>query len=102
MSDSTTWTDPRRVNNFNPEDIANIAVERGVEAFWWGRIRDMADHGWTVNGSRNGDRDISPFWQVRVTKNWPLRGSIACHRQDGKVVYLRRSKSKGFIVEVKG
>ena len=85
----------------NPLDVANIAVNRGVEDFWWERIRDMADHGWTVSGSRNGDREVSPYVSIRVTKNWPLRGSIACHRQDGKVVYLRRSKSKGFIVEVK-
>ena len=97
----TAWTDPRKDNNYNPLDVANIAVNRGVDDFWWERIRSMADHGWTVKGRRNGDREVSPYWQIRVAKNWPLRGSIACHRQDGKVVYLRRSKSKGFIVEVK-
>ena len=88
-------------NTYNPVDVADLAVKRGVSWSWYHRVRSMADHGWTVKGSRNGDREVSPYWKVRITKNWPVRGSIACHRQDGKVVYLRHSKSKGFTVEVK-
>jgi hypothetical protein len=101
MTSELLWKDPQEANNFTPQDVANIAMSRGVPDVWFERIRSMADHGWTVKGSRNGDREVSPYWKVRITKNWPVRGSIACHRQDGKVVYLRHSKSKGFTVEVK-
>ena len=88
------------MTGLNPMDVADLAIERGVSWSWHGRIRDMADHGWTVSGSRTGERGTSRYTSVRVAKNWPLRGSITCKRQDGKTVYLRHSKSKGFTVEV--
>ena len=85
---------------YSPVDVADLAIKRGVRWGWYHRIRSMADYGWTVKGSINGDREVSPYISVRVASNWPVRGSITCHRQDGKVVYLRHSKSKGFTVEV--
>ena len=88
-------------NTYNPVDVADLAVKRGMRSGWYGRVRSMADHGWTVRGSVNGDREVSRYTSVRVAANWPVRGSITLKREDGKTVYLRHSKSKGFIVEVK-
>ena len=86
---------------YNPVDVADLAIERGVSWSWYHRIRSMADHGWTVKGRVNGDREVSRYTSVRVAANWPVRGSITLKREDGKTVDLRHSKSKGFIVEVK-
>ncbi len=86
---------------YNPVDVADLAVKRGMRSGWYSRVRSMADHGWTVRGSVNGDREVSRYTSVRVATDWPIRGSITCKREDGKTVYLRHSKSKGFTVEVK-
>ncbi len=86
---------------YNPVDVADLAVKRGLRPGWYYRVRSMADHGWTVKGRVNGDREVSRYTSVRVAANWPVRGSITLKREDGKTVYLRHSKSKGFTVEVK-
>jgi hypothetical protein len=86
---------------YNPVDVADLAVKRGLRPGWYHRVRSMADHGWTVKGRVNGDREVSRYTSVRVAANWPVRGSITLKREDGKTVYLRHSKSKGFTVEVK-
>ena len=85
---------------YNPVDVADLAIKRGVRPGWYHRIRGMADHGWTVKGRVNGDREVSRYTSIRVASNWPVRGSITCKREDGRTVYLRHSKSKGFTVEV--
>ena len=86
---------------YNPVDVADLAIKRGVSWSWYHRVRSMADHGWTVKGRGTGDRGVSPYTSIRVAANWPIRGSITCKREDGKTVYLRHSKSKGWNVEVK-
>jgi hypothetical protein len=86
---------------YNPVDVADLAIKRGVPWSWYQRVRSMADHGWTVSGNVNGDREVSRYTSVRVAANWPVRGSITLKREDGKTVYLRYSKSKGFTVEVR-
>lgn len=88
-------------NTYTPNEVAFLAVKRGVRPSWHERIRTMADHGWTVKGHVNGDREVSRYTSVRVATDWPIRGSITCKREDGKTVYLRHSKSKGFTVRVK-
>lgn len=85
---------------YTPNEVAFLAVKRGIRPGWHERIRNMADHGWTVKGSRHGDREVSYYTSVRVATNWPVRGSITLRREDGRTVYLRHSKSKGFTVEV--
>jgi hypothetical protein len=94
-------TNTTDMTTYTPNEIAFAAVERGVRPGWHERIRDMANHGCTVTGRVNGDREVSRYTSLRVAANWPVRGSITLKREDGKTVYLRHSKSKGFTVEVK-
>lgn len=83
---------------FTPSQIAAEAVRRGVDPFWRGRIREMADWAMTVTGHPHGDRTVSPYTGLRVNKAWPTRGSITLYRQDGATVKLRLKGDK-FVTE---
>jgi len=92
---------PQPEFTLTPSDVASIATKRGVWPFWADRIRSMADHGQTITGRVHGDRTISPYTAVRVTKanQWPLAGTIALTRQDGAKVRLLFTQDQ-FDVEV--
>lgn len=85
--------------------IMKQIVERHPGArFYSERIIGMINHAQITKGHINGDKITSPLTLKRVSKNWPLSGSIILERGDGRTVTLRlsnQSPSRQWIVDVK-
>ena len=80
--------------------IIKQIVERNPGArFYSNRIISMINHAQITKGHINGDNIKSPLTLKRVSKNWPLSGSIILERGDGRTVTLRLGKK--WIVDVK-
>lgn len=64
-------------------EVAPLAIARGADRFFHGRLRDMAQHAAITHGTVNGDNHKLPFSSMRVAKGWPARGSVTLTRTDG-------------------
>jgi 7-cyano-7-deazaguanine synthase in queuosine biosynthesis len=86
----------------DPNNIAKDVIARGVSPFWQERLRGMADHAMTTHGSVYRDREVSGLRVVRVSKGWPLSGTVTVEREDGAKFAFRHKKRAGtFVVERK-
>jgi hypothetical protein len=85
------------------DQVASLAMRRGVRPFWAQRLHHMASHASIVAGTRHGDNERLPFTSISVTggASWPLAGSsIILTRQDGRRFMLGKHGSRFTVVEV--
>lgn len=87
--------------SLSPEAVAAEFVARGGDRFFAGRVREMARHAAITHGHPNGDNRQRGFEGIRVSGDWPRRGSITLYRTDGEVFYLRL-RGEHFTVDRKG